>query len=631
MSYQKEAPEKGPGAIFGEDNDGAIIMNDFLDIYNKILEKNFTFSPGKNGVVATREGKRVKAEQLALLLEGMGWDDGVTVFLEDVATHMKATATPGAMRGDSQETPLKSPLIAARISYGEADRALLSHIRLVRTESGAMVLLYTGDGEVETYARVEEGEAAAIRRRLTHVPASPSYAEAHPGASRLDELTAALIDWCNILTREVQGAEPAVAVAARVVAQKCPYTLIRSGLLQLWTHTEGDGSVSHKVCDGFTLKGDWADVVAAQMDALWGVQWLYMAAPPILTNALHTPALHYIGLDTLSTCEGEIAAWDSFLRKMKPEEAEVFKAFVWSIFDAENRGRQLLYLMDEGYSGKSAVLAAIHDALGEELCVALSKESLNNQFAYSKIWNRRLVTIGDCKNPRLIRSQAMHSILGGDFVDVEYKGESSFSYKLGCRVIVASNIMLELDACARNEYSRILPIKITFTPEQMVKEGIVQGDSEGKPVFDAFGRPKFLGDQHWPKLLKAQFWAFLATCKEPYERLCPTHTDILMPDSCAETTASFDEDSSDWCAYILEKFLEITGREDDFVENCAMQQAFSSVVEEEKIPDRDLTYPSFKEFLRRRYSIEMKQSRKFGRKRGFIGCRFKEQEGNGLF
>lgn len=602
-------------------------MSDFIDIYNGLTQKSYIFSISKTGTVATKAGKRVRPETLAAVVEAAGWDGDIQSFLECVATHLRATATPGAMRSDSQITKLESPLIAIRTAYGEPDKEILSHVRLVRTQDGSMVLLYTGDGEIDTYARVA-GDPASIRAVLTHTPATPAYLADHPGASRLDELTAMTIRWCNALTAEVQGAEPAVAVAARVVSQKCPFSLIKSDLLRFWAHAEGDGTTTHKVADGFTLAGDWADLVSAQLDRLWGVRWLYMPAPPILTNEKHTPALHYIDLDTLDKDhEGEdISAWDAFMRKLSPEEGDVFKAYLWSIFDAKNRGRQLLYLMDEGYSGKSAVLSAIHDALGEDLCVALSRDSLTNQFAYSKVWNRRFVSIGDCKNPKLVRSQAMHSILGGDKVDVEYKGENSFTYECHCRVIVASNVMLEIDASARNEFTRILPIKINFTAEQMVKEGIILGDADGQPILDIFGRPKFIGDQKWPGQLKKQFWSFLATCKEPYEKLCPTHTDIILPDSCVETTQSFDEDSADLIEHVLSQFVEITGDKEDFIENATLYQSFMEVLAEEKLSERLVTYAAFKEHLRRRYHIEIHQSRKNGRKRGFSGIRLKADD-----
>lgn len=600
-------------------------VTNFSNIFKTLTAKNFVFSLGRSGAVATRDGRRVKAEQLAAFVEGAGWEDGVSAFLDAVATHLRSEASPGVMRSDSVETKLNSPLIAARCTYGELDRPILAPIRLVRTQGGSMVLVATGQWDIQTYTMVQGGDAADLRRVLTHVPASPSYLEDHPEASRLEELTMHLIAWCNALTLEVQGAEPAVAIAANVVSQKCPYSLIKSGLLSFWTHTEGDGTISHKLADGFTLAGDWADVIAAQMDSLWACRWLYMAAPPVLTNQKGVPALHYIDLEGLDQVQGDTSAWDTFLRKMSHEEGDVFKAFIWSIFDAKNRGRQLLYLMDEGYSGKSAVLAAIHHALGEDLCFALSKESLNNQFAMSKIWDKRLVTNGDCKNAKLIRSQAMHSILGGDLVDVEYKGKDSFSYRLGCKVIVASNVMLEIDASARNEYTRLLPIKINFSPEQMVKEGVIVGDKDGNPVLDVFGRPKFIGDQKWPELLKQQFWAFLATCKEPYERLCPTHTDIILPDSCVETTASFDEDSSDILCVLLEKFLTITGSEEDFVRNADMYKAFQEILAEENLSEKTITYAAFKEYLRRRHHIELKQRKKFNKVPGFVGVVLKDR------
>lgn len=147
---------------------------------------------------------------------------------------------------------------------------------------------------------------------------------------------------------------------------------------------------------------------------------------------------------------------------MTPDEGDVFKAFIWSIFDARNHGRQILYLYDDGYSGKSAVMKAIQEALGKRLCAAVQKDSLSNQFAFSKVWDKRLITVGDNKNTHLHQSEKMKMLTGNDMADVERKNRDSFSWTMNAKVMVSSNTPLEVNLRERNERTRVLPIRINF-------------------------------------------------------------------------------------------------------------------------------------------------------------------------
>lgn len=434
-----------------------------------------------------------------------------------------------------------------------------------------------------------------------------------------------LVEICSKDVRGSEGAHDAFVTTMR--RPNFPLLFCRSSKFKAWYYTEtttlADGkTITKTYAERFSYEGDYVDLIAENLAYLWGVPELCVEMPKVFTNDPSVPCFHYYDLESVKAIEGSYPAWDEFLTRFTVEEADVFKAFVWSIFDAENRGRQCLYLLDRGYSGKSAVINAIADAIGSELHVALSKDSLSNQFAFSKVWDKRFVTIGDNKNPNLVRSQAMHSMLGGDIVDVEYKGRDPFPSRLQCKVFVASNVPLSIDVKARNEYTRVLPIHPDDSDEALIARGIAAMDADGNPKRMSNGNIIVVGDPDWEGNLKAEFRYFLASCYPVYKRLCPKRMDIIMSDRSTEILATFDDDRSALFEEILDKNFEITNDEADFIERAKMQRAFvEATKDDETYKEARLTFAEWKEFLRRRYTLEATRSRIYDRRWGYVGLR----------
>lgn len=416
----------------------------------------------------------------------------------------------------------------------------------------------------------------------------------------------------------------------------CGSTLIRrSKIIFMWYHEEttknenGD-TVTYLVADEFDRKGDWADLIAESVDILWGKKELYIDPPKSISNDPKEPCLNFIDLEgkAKEAEGGETEAWGRFLRKMTLDEGDVFKAFIWSIFDARNHGRQILYLYDDGYSGKSAVMKAIQEALGKHLCAAVQKDSLSNQFGFSKVWDKRLITIGDNKNAHLHQSEKMKMLTGNDVVDVERKNRDSFSWTMNAKVMVASNTPLEVNLRERNERTRVLPIKIHFTVDQMIEEGIIAMDDDGKPKFDRYGEPIFVGDGNdWPSRLRDQFWAFMASCRPAYERLCPRHTDITIPEICLDNLETFNDDRMDDFQVIFDRICVVD--ECAFTGNSELKCAFKKSVAEVFDKDTSIRYEGFKEFLRTHYKLDISRPWSFeNRIRGYVGIRLKSSADN---
>ena len=439
----------------------------------------------------------------------------------------------------------------------------------------------------------------------------------------------------DLFTDKVRGREGANEVFVQVMRlPDFPLLFCRSSRLKesftVESTTLDDGNqITITYAERFSYEGDYVDLIAENLEYLWGVPQLCIPMPKIFTNDPTVPCFHYYDLESVKTVEGQYPAWDEFITRFSEEEADVFRAFVWSIFDAENRGRQCLYLLDRGYSGKSAIINAIANAIGSELHVALSKESLSNQFAFSKIWDKRFVTIGDNKNPNLVRSQAMHSMLGGDIVDVEYKGRDPFPSRLQCKVFVASNVNLNIDVKARNEYTRVLPIHPDDSDDALIARGIAALNEDGSPRRTSDGNIIVVGDPTWEGRLIDEFRAFLASCYPVYQRMCPKRMDIIIPERSAEILATFDDDRAALLEEILDRNFEITNDETDFIERARMQRAFvEAQKDDETYKEARLTFSEWKEFLRRRYNLEAVRPRSIGHKWGYMGIRLKSATDN---
>lgn len=314
--------------------------------------------------------------------------------------------------------------------------------------------------------------------------------------------------------------------------------------------------------------------IANHYDTLAGVPSRLAKIPKLYSNDYDEPALYHIDLEKILDTENPHPTWDKYLRRFTEDEVKVIEAFVWSIFKADNTGRQMLYFYDpDGFSGKSVFEKAIASGLGEGLVAALQKDSLNNQFSMSKIWNKRLVVIDDNKNPNLVRSEKMHMVLGSGLADVEGKGKNSFMYKLQCKVIASGNCRLNIDPSANHERTRVIVVEPKLT-DDMLKEFAVC-DEYGNVIRNRFGRVQLIGDATFEQNLIKEFGSFLVECKSAYEKLCPKNSSIILAPSMEEAIESLSDDVFDIIDDIIEDKFE-------FYHEAHMSVLdFNSVVEKE--------------------------------------------------
>lgn len=299
--------------------------------------------------------------------------------------------------------------------------------------------------------------------------------------------------------------------------------------------------------------------------------------------------------------EGPCPLWDKALseRLSSEEECAVFRAAVWQVYEVKNRSRQVIYLYDaHGRSGKSAMLRAAFSHL-TRATQAVQKKSLENQFAFAKIWNKQLVTVGDNKSTKMLKSQLIHTATGGDLADVEYKGRDSFSACFKGHIWANGNLMLDVDTDAEHEVSRLVLFNI-HKPES-AKTVLYQCDENGEVLLGTDGKPLLgSGDPSWEDKLKTELPQFLYKCRQDYARYCPKHSDIILPqvmqdriqEDCAELNKIVFDDFLGTCI-ILGGTREITDAQFRDVWNTWKEEN----LERYEVPKNELSFQNLIEHM----------------------------------
>lgn len=321
--------------------------------------------------------------------------------------------------------------------------------------------------------------------------------------------------------------------------------------------------------------------------------------PVNITNDPNVPSFRYIDLETL-TEKGPTPAWDEFFLRYTADEARVMRAYIWSLFVSKNKSRQMLYLYDpRGFSGKSVLQNVIAAYMGDDMVGAIQKDSLSNGFGLAKIWNKRVVFIGDNKNKNIVRSEKIHMALGGDMAEVEYKNRNSFFARLNIRFIVNGNVRPDIDMYATHELTRIIVLKPKVTDEILKKIAVT--DKDGKVVYDEFGIPSYIGDPEFEERLKDEFRCMLHTARKDYEELCPTNGNFALPASVQLNSYNCNDDNYSIMDDILTENFVLD--HDKWVLPTDMKESFRQYVAIHDVDRSEVTYEHFVEHLEKRYDV----------------------------
>lgn len=271
------------------------------------------------------------------------------------------------------------------------------------------------------------------------------------------------------------------------------------------------------------------------------------------TNDSSSLSMHKFLEADFKSDEKDTFVTDWLKQRLNEDEIRVFKAWIWGVYVAKNRGRQVMWVYDpDGQSGKSVFFKACFAALRKQGLVFNCNETDNlaGKFDTSAYYDKRLIVMPDVKNSKIIRYGIAHTISGNDELRVEPKNKQAFSFESNLKILIGSNVRPEIDIHARHERSRLLIIKWSLS--KALKEEMAIKDDNGNPVIDEVTGDYILaGDATMGERLEAHMKPFLAECEEEYNLLC-INDDTIKPLSTLDTIYDISKD----CEHVYDDFFD---------------------------------------------------------------------------
>lgn len=253
---------------------------------------------------------------------------------------------------------------------------------------------------------------------------------------------------------------------------------------------------------------------------------------PIIKKISNDPneyCLCYIDINNIVSCE--TPAWDNFLYQFECEEyKEIFMAWVYSIFIAENRGRQICWIYGKGKSGKSTIGKVLYQTLfnmNPALSQTVERQLDMDKYSMAAFENCRLIVIGDCSDRGLVYRHYIKNITGSDVVAIRKMHSDKKSAEIHCRILATANSNPYVNIDLDHELTRMLYLRLDdakcYEAERIWKEQYAQ--------------------QNWGKMLAKEVWGFIAKCKPYYDKwLCYDNENFDQP-------AKMIDDMSKYCTY----------------------------------------------------------------------------------
>lgn len=205
--------------------------------------------------------------------------------------------------------------------------------------------------------------------------------------------------------------------------------------------------------------------------------------------------------------DGPTPYFDGFCKRL--DYPEVFRAWVWSIFEPGNNGRQVLWIQGGGNDGKSTIFRAICNFIGTDHSNIISDKQFESQFFFNEVYGRVLLAYGDCKSPKIFDNEEIQNITGGDEQVINGKYSMTFKAPVYSKVIIGSNMLPEVAWHLDYQSTRMIVLHVTT---------IENNTGDGQAV----------------DIMTAEMPAFLKKCRKDFEKLCPSNSNIKLPESLVE-------------------------------------------------------------------------------------------------
>lgn len=287
-----------------------------------------------------------------------------------------------------------------------------------------------------------------------------------------------------------------------------------------------------------------------------------------ISNDVNMPCYRYMNTDVK---EGDWSTWKSWMDDLfvVNDNKHIFMAWLGSTLDASNTGKQAMWLHGHGNDGKSKVCNALRYFF-QNAAVGIGGKSMSNQFGMAKLEGKRLVIMADSKNPKLIQTEWVHNLTGGDNADIERKGKSSYTAPLIGKLLVAANYAPEIKIDEANQTSRLIYVRLKKrTDEDLIAKGMAIKLKDGSV--------SFIGNNTFPEKLKDEVSSFMAACYKLYLAMAKTRSDIPVSLASKEEMYSICSDPqadnlADLVDSVIEKSSESYIQINNFIEILKTKQ-----------------------------------------------------------
>ena len=324
---------------------------------------------------------------------------------------------------------------------------------------------------------------------------------------------------------------------------------------------------------------------------------LYIPEIVQFTNDENVPTFSYFDLNLVAT--GEHYYWTMFESQMASYAVPVFRAFIYSIFKAGSKGRQILYLYDDGDTGKSKILSALTDFGGVSFSSSIQPTALSDKFFGTYFFGYRLITAADITASHFSKFDIIKKVTGGDKTACEFKNRTPFFFYPDVKIVVTTNKPPALDLDRKHQTSRTIAIKITKTTNPEYLKHFSQTDEFGNLVYED-GEPVPIGFNGLVGELVKELPAYLATAKHSYDVLCPNDGEIILCKEFRETMKNVESDDSAFLRSFVDEYLEFGDKKKIFVRDLAIIKKIHQTNLDMNIIDKDL----IPDFLKRKSCVK---------------------------
>lgn len=152
--------------------------------------------------------------------------------------------------------------------------------------------------------------------------------------------------------------------------------------------------------------------------------------------------------------DGPTPYFDSFCERL--DYPEVLRAWIWSIFEPGNNGRQVLWIQGGGHDGKSTLFRALCNFIGADHSNIINEKQFQSSFFFNEVYGRVLLAYSDCKSPKIFDNEEIQNITGGDEQVINGKYSMTFKAPVYSKVIIGSNMLPEVAWHMEYQSSRMI-------------------------------------------------------------------------------------------------------------------------------------------------------------------------------